>query len=53
MRLLDISTQSVINTTNKSVNTNQPSFNQGKVIDIVHAIRTIPTTKLILSDIYE
>ena len=42
MRLLDISTQSVINTTNKSVNTNQPSFNQGKVIDIGNAIRTIP-----------
>jgi len=42
MRLLDISTQSVINTTDKSGITNQPSFNQGKVIDIGYGIRTIP-----------
>ena len=42
MRLLDISTQSVINTTDKSGITNQPSSNQGKVIDIGYGIRTIP-----------
>ena len=42
MRLLDISTHSVINTTDKSGNTNQPSFNQGKVIHMGNAIRTIP-----------
>jgi hypothetical protein len=40
MRLLDISTQSVINTTDKSGIPNQPSFNQGKVIDIGYGIRT-------------
>jgi len=42
MRLFEISTQSVINTTDKSGNPNQPSFNQGKVIDIGNAIRTTP-----------
>ena len=42
MRLLDISTQSVVNTTDKSGIPNQPSFNQGKVIDIGYGIRTIP-----------
>jgi len=42
MRLLDMSTQSVINTTDKSCIPNQPSFNQGKVIDIGYGIRTIP-----------
>ena len=42
MRLLDISTQSVVNTTDKSGNLNQPSFNQGKVIDIGYGVRTTP-----------
>ena len=42
MRLLDISTQSVVNTTDKSGNTNQPSFNQGKVIDIGYGVKTTP-----------
>jgi len=42
MRLFEISTQSVINTTDKSGNPNQPSFNQGKVIDIGNAIKTTP-----------
>ena len=38
MRLLDISTQSIINTTDKSGIPNQPSFNQGKIIDIGYGI---------------
>jgi len=42
MRLLDISTQSVINTTDNSGNSNQVSFNQGKVIDIGYGIKTTP-----------
>jgi len=42
MRLFEISTQSVINTTDKSGNTNQALFNQGKVIDIGYAVRTTP-----------
>jgi len=42
MRLLDISTQSVINTADNWGIPNQPSFNQGKVIDIGYGIRTIP-----------
>jgi len=42
MRLLDISTQSVVNTTDKSGIPNQPSFNQGKVIDIGYGIKTTP-----------
>ena len=42
MRLLDISTQSIINTTDKSGIPNQPSFNQGKVIDIGYGIKTTP-----------
>ena len=42
MRLLDISTQSIINTTDKSGISNQPSFNQGKIIDIGYGIKTIP-----------
>jgi len=41
MRLLDISTQSVINTTDKSEIPNQPAFNQGKVIDIGNGVRSI------------
>jgi len=41
MRLLDVSTQSVINTTDKSEIPNQPAFNQGKVIDIGNGVRSI------------